>query len=132
TGQKWPEKKERQQRLLECVDIIRRLWRGETVSHSGLVTVQDAKLYTRPKVPPLIFGAAITDTTAEWVGSWADGLITVAKSKEDLAATVEAFRRGGGQNKPMRLQAAVSFEKSEKVAEVAAYHNWGIGALQID
>lgn len=131
TGDRWPDKKERQQRLIECVNIIRRLWAGETVTHKGLVCVHEAKLYTLPPEPPLIFGACITDETAEWAGGWADGLLTVARPKEDLVKTVEAFRNGGGEGKPMRLQSAISFEKSERAAEIAAYHNWGIGTLQV-
>jgi G6PDH family F420-dependent oxidoreductase len=132
TGDAWPEKPSRRQRLLESVDIIRRLWAGETVSFDGHVRTKNAKLYSRPETPPLLFGAAITDETAEWVGSWADGLLTVAKPPEELAKTVAAFHRGGGRNKPMRLQAAISLDKSEELAEVAAYRNWGVACLGVD
>jgi coenzyme F420-dependent glucose-6-phosphate dehydrogenase len=53
TGSQWPAKKERNLRLRECVEVIRRLFAGETVTHHGLVTVKDAKLYTRPEKMPL-------------------------------------------------------------------------------
>lgn len=76
TGDRWLAKCDRNTRLKECVDIIRALWAGETVTHRGLVTVEEAKLYSRPEVQPLIIGAAVTAETAQWVGSWADGLIT--------------------------------------------------------
>jgi coenzyme F420-dependent glucose-6-phosphate dehydrogenase len=33
TGGGWPTKAERNERLLECVEIMRALWRGETVIH---------------------------------------------------------------------------------------------------
>lgn len=132
TGDPWPPKEKRQQRLFESAKVIRELWNGDTVFEDGLIKVENAKLYTRPDKPPLIFGAAITDETAEWVGSWADGLLTVAKPPEDLAKTVEAFRRGGGKGKPMRLQAAVSLDKSEEIAEVAAYRHWGVACLQVN
>jgi coenzyme F420-dependent glucose-6-phosphate dehydrogenase len=131
TGDTWPAKEIRQQRLQECVDVIRRLWEGETVSHRGLVTIDRAKLYTRPERSPLIFGAAISDATAEWVGSWADGLLTVAKPPNDLTKTVEAFHRGGGKGKPMRLQSAVALDTSEKILEAAVYRRWGVGCLQV-
>lgn len=39
TGAVWPRKEVRDARLLECVDVIRRLLAGETVDHDGLVTV---------------------------------------------------------------------------------------------
>ena len=131
TGDPWPPKDRRQQRLRECVDVIRRLWAGEEVSHDGLVIVDRARLYTRPEKPPLIFGAAITDATAEWVGSWADGLLTVAKPPDELAKTIEAFRRGGGEAKPIRLQAAVALDTSEHRVEAAVYRRWGVGCLQV-
>ena len=48
TGEKWPSKSERNQRLKECVDIIRGLWLGETRTHRGIVSIEEANLYTRP------------------------------------------------------------------------------------
>src|SRR6476620_11478856 len=50
TGEKWPLKAERNQRLLECYDVIKKLLGGETVTHFGKVIVEHAKLYTLPKV----------------------------------------------------------------------------------
>jgi coenzyme F420-dependent glucose-6-phosphate dehydrogenase len=131
TGHDWPAKEQRQRRLLECVDVIRRLWHGESVTTDGLVRVQDARLYTLPKQPLMIYGAAITDETAQWVGSWADGLLTVAKPAEALAKTVAAFHQGGGNGKPMRLQGAISFERSDVLAEIAAFRHWGMACLQV-
>ena len=53
TGEKWPSKEIRNQRLMECVDIIRRLLAGEEVNHDGLVKVKAARLFTLPKkLPP--------------------------------------------------------------------------------
>ena len=37
TGERWPAKSVRNARLRECVDIMRALFAGETVSHHGLV-----------------------------------------------------------------------------------------------
>jgi probable non-F420 flavinoid oxidoreductase len=131
TGDDWPSKTVRRERLLESVEVMRRLWAGENVTVDGHVRVNNAKLYSLPGKPPLLFGAAITDETAEWVGSWADGLLTVAKPPIDLAKTVAAFRRGGGAGKPMYLQAAVSLDKSEEIAEVTAYRHWGVACLDV-
>ena len=100
TGDPWPAKPERNARLLECFNIIRYLLNGETVTHAGLVKVNDAKLYTLPESPPVILGAAVTTETAEWVGSWADGLLTVSKSLPQLKEVVDAFHRGGGKGNP--------------------------------
>jgi coenzyme F420-dependent glucose-6-phosphate dehydrogenase len=124
TGRKWLIKHARNARLKECVDIIRALWAGETVTHHGLVVVEDAKLYTRPQVAPLIIGAAITAETAEWLGSWADGLITVSHPIDKLKTIVEAFRRGGGAGKPMILKVQLSYDRTDEQARQGAYDQW--------
>lgn len=124
TAQGWPAKAERNQRLLECVEIIRALWAGETVTHYGLVEVEEAKLYTRPQISPRIIGAAITPKTAEWVGGWADGLITVSHPYDKLKEVVEAFHRGGGEGKPLCLKVQVSYAQNEQQALEGAYDQW--------
>jgi len=124
TGEGWPAKAERNERLRECVDVIRALWAGETVTHYGLVQVEEAKLYSRPEVSPRIVGAAITAATAEWVGGWADGLITISHPYDKLREVVEAFRRGGGEGKPMYLKVQLSYGQDEEKALQGAYDQW--------
>jgi coenzyme F420-dependent glucose-6-phosphate dehydrogenase len=117
---------------MAAVGVIRSLWAGETVDHEGRwFQVQDAKLYTRPDEPPRVFGAAITPETAEWVGGWADGLIAVGKEPDELQQVVEAFRRGGGEGKPMALQAAISFAAEEDQALRAARRHWPVAAVDL-
>jgi alkanesulfonate monooxygenase SsuD/methylene tetrahydromethanopterin reductase-like flavin-dependent oxidoreductase (luciferase family) len=43
TGDPWPDKATRNARLRECVDVMRALFAGETVSHHGLVHVDRRK-----------------------------------------------------------------------------------------
>lgn len=124
TGETWPCKSGRNARLKECIDVIRALWVGETVTHHGQVCVEEAKLYTRPEVPPLIIGAAITPETAEWLGSWADGLITISRPPEKLKEVVDAFRRGGGEGKPMILKVQLSYDRNEETARQKAHEQW--------
>src|SRR4051794_6606110 len=131
-GDPWPSKPERQARLEEAVAVIRALFAGETVNHEGRwFRVREARLYTRPETPPRIFGAAITPETAGWVGGWADGLITVGKEPDDLRPVVDAFRRGGGEGKPMALQAAISFAADEDEALRAAHRHWPIATVDL-
>lgn len=124
TGLPWPEKAERNARLRECADIIRALFAGETVTHRGRVTVIEAKLYTRPTRPPKLLGAAVSVPTAEWVGGWADGLLTVSAAPDMLRQVVDAFRRGGGEGKPLYLQVGLSWGASEDEALHQAYEQW--------
>ena len=129
TGDAWPAKAERNARLRECADVIRRLWAGETVTHEGRVTVSEAKLWTRPERPPLLVGAAITPETAGWVAEWADALITVAQADEQLDAVVAAFRGNGGSGKPMYLQVHLAYAPSDEEARAAAFAQWRQNAL---
>jgi alkanesulfonate monooxygenase SsuD/methylene tetrahydromethanopterin reductase-like flavin-dependent oxidoreductase (luciferase family) len=60
TGDPWPDKPTRDARLLECADVMRRLLRGQEVTHRGLVTVDRAKLWSLPEEPPKLIGAAVS------------------------------------------------------------------------
>ncbi|WP_295120761.1 TIGR03885 family FMN-dependent LLM class oxidoreductase [uncultured Chitinophaga sp.] len=124
TGQKWPCKADRNQRLKECVTIIRALWNGETVTHKGLVEVEEARLYTLPATPPMLVGAAITEETAAWTGSWADALITVAQPLPKLKRVIDAFRNNGGGNKPMKLKVQLSYHPNVQFARQDAFEQW--------
>jgi G6PDH family F420-dependent oxidoreductase len=131
TGVAWPQKQERQALLQECVEIMRALWVGETVTRLGRVTVQEAKLYTRPEQPPLAIGAATTPGTARWLGAWADGMITLAGGPvEQLRETIRAFREGGGEGKPVLAQAKLAWGADEPAVREDALHQWGTNLLQ--
>jgi probable non-F420 flavinoid oxidoreductase len=124
TGDYWPPKSERNARLRECVEIIRALWAGETVTHRGRVTVDEATLWSRPQQPPLIVGPALSEETAEFVGGWADAFITVNAPAPRLQRLIEAFRRGGGEGKPLYLQCHLSYAGTEEEARANAYDQW--------
>ena len=124
TGAVWPAKAERNARLRECVDVMRALWDGERVTHDGLVKVVDAQLFTRPSAPVKVFIAAVTPATAEWAGEWADGLLTVSQPKETLRKVIDAFRRGGGDGKPMMVQVKVCHDRDDTIALRRAHEQW--------
>ncbi|MDB5900660.1 MAG: putative 5,10-methylenetetrahydromethanopterin reductase [Ramlibacter sp.] len=125
TGERWPTKGERRERLKLAVDVMRALWAGEEVSlRSPWFVVEEARLYTRPEAPPQVFGAALTEETARWVGSWADGLITVQTEPARLRQLVTAFREGGGDGKPLRLQVHVAYAPTGSEARHAAMEHW--------
>ena len=129
TGDPWPPKAERNARLREAVDVIQALWRGETVDWYGHVRVRAARLHTRPRTPLPLLGAALTEATAEWLGSWADGLITAGSRPDALRRIVDAFHRGGGRGKRLVCQAAVCHAQNEQEALREAIERWPHAAL---
>ena len=123
TGDAWPRKDVRNARLRECVDVIRSLLAGEEVSHDGLVTVDRARLWTRPDVAPPLIGAAVSEQTARWCGTWADGLITVGAPADTLRRVIAAYREGLGQG-PVYLQVHLSYDEDEAEALRIAHDQW--------
>ncbi len=128
-GGAWPGKAERNGRLREAVDVIRELFAGRTVTRDAPIAVSEARLYTLPETPPALIAAALTPETAEGAGEWADGLITVNQSPEKLAAIAQAFKRGGGDGKPLCLQVHVSYARSDEEARRNAFDQWRSNAL---
>jgi probable non-F420 flavinoid oxidoreductase len=124
TGEPWPPKRVRTARLRECVDVIRALLAGEVVDHDGLVRVDRARLWTLPSQPPALIGAAGTAETARWCGGWADGLVTINQPRATLERVVAAFREGGGDGKPVRLQVHLSWAPTEEEALRIAHEQW--------
>ena len=71
-----------------------------------------------------LIGAALTTETAEWMGGWADGLITAGADSSALQQVIEAFRAGGGDEKPVMLQSAVCYAPTKEQALAAAHDQW--------
>lgn len=127
TGRPWPEKEQRNAMLRESVDVMRALWRGEEVTHRGHIEVDRARLYTLPQQPPPVIAAALTEATARWAASWADGLITVSGPRDKMRAIIDAFREGGGEGKPLYLQAKIAYADpslGDEAARQMALEQW--------
>jgi G6PDH family F420-dependent oxidoreductase len=124
TGTCWPDKAERNARLLECVEVIRALLAGETVTHRGRVTVVEAKLYSRPASAPKLLGAAVTEATARWCAKWADGLLIACTEAKAARTLVNAYR-DGGESGTIIVQAALSWAATDAEAETMALDQWG-------
>jgi probable non-F420 flavinoid oxidoreductase len=131
-GAGWPEKATRNARLRAGVEIARALWAGETVTRKAPIPVCEAKLWTLPSSPPLAAVAALTPETAEWAGGWADAMVTVNQPREKLQALIDAFRRGGGEGKPLLLQVHVSWAATEAEARANAWDQWRSNLLTPD
>ncbi|UNX54677.1 TIGR03885 family FMN-dependent LLM class oxidoreductase [Georgenia sp. TF02-10] len=123
TGDRWPVKAERLDRLEECVAVIRALHRGEEVTHAGLVRVDRAQLFDLPPAPVPLLAAAISPATAARAAAWADGLITINQPAEKLRAVIDAYRDGGGKG-PLALQVHLSWAPTEAEAQAIAHDQW--------
>ena len=123
TGERWPRKEVRTQRLEECVDVIRRLLRGEEVSHDGLVTVDRARLWEVPETQPRLIGPAVSVASAARVAAWADGLVTINQPMDVLRDLVAAYRDAGGQG-PAAIQVHLSWAPTQEEAEAIAFDQW--------
>lgn len=124
TGDRWPHKEERTQRLEECVDVIRRLLHGEEVTHDGLVTVDRARVWERADPVPELVGPAVSVESAARVAAWADGLVTVNQPVETLREIIDAYRGAGGRG-PLALQVHLSWADTEEEALATAHEQWG-------
>jgi probable non-F420 flavinoid oxidoreductase len=128
TGHPWPTKDVRMVRLRECVDVMRALWRGEEVTHRGLVVVDRARVWSLPDEPPRLVAGAISAETAAWAAEWADGLITVNQPLDALRRVIDAYREAGGQGN-LHLQVHLSWANDDDTALTVAYDKWRSNCL---
>jgi coenzyme F420-dependent glucose-6-phosphate dehydrogenase len=113
TGDKWPSKQLRNERLIESVKIIRDLLQGNEVTFKGHIKIKEARLYSLPKVMPLLF------------------LTTGGKLDEVLEKKL-AFEKNGGNNKPFYVQHCFSYSTNKEIAIAAAYDQWRTNLLPVD
>lgn len=129
TGLPWPEKAERNRKLLECIGVIRDLLAGEEVTFRGRITVIEAKLHSLPRAPVPLHGAAVTAETAALLAPYVDGLLTVGGEPAEVSKVVTAFREGGGAGKPVILQAALCWADTYAEALGEALEQWAACAI---
>ncbi|GAA1119408.1 TIGR03885 family FMN-dependent LLM class oxidoreductase [Citricoccus alkalitolerans] len=123
TGEAWPRKEVRQQRLEECADIIARLLAGETVSHEGLVQVHEATLWEVADPRPQLIAPAITVPTAVRGARWADGLATINQDRDTLRKMLDQWGEAGGAEHRI-LQIHLSWAPTDQEAYALAYEQW--------
>ena len=124
TGDRWPDKPDRDERWDQCASVVRRLLRGETVSHDGLVRVDRARVWTLPAVPPPLLAAAVSEASARRAAGWADGLVTMYRPLDQLRPVIDGFWEEAGEHKPVHVQVHLSWSPTEDEALAAAHDQW--------
>jgi len=135
-GGYWPEPAERLDRLVESIEIIRKLFTGKTIKHRGqFYTVESARLYTLPPKPPPIYVATSGPVMSERTGRLCDGIITVGAADERLRLLLERFEKGAraaGKDPsalPRIIQLHVSWAETEEMAIEQAIQEWPNGGM---
>ncbi len=106
-GRGWPMVQTRHEMLREAVEIIRRLWTGDTVSYRGThFRVDAARLWDCPAEPPALGVACSGPVSCELAGSAADLMIAIEPDPQ----LGELFDAAGGTGKPRVGQLAVAYD----------------------
>ena len=123
----WPDWRERWDRLVEALAIIRGLWSGWSVSHRGKYYAVSGRLYDPPAQPIPILTAANGKKSMRLAGEHGDGLITDPKTWEEFKSEWAAGRVRGGARTPTRCPCCSSIslcvgEKKEACKPASLWH----------
>ena len=125
-GQVWPPAARRIAMLEEALEVMRKLWTGELITHRGeFYGVDTARLYTLPKEPPRVYMSAFGPKATTLAAQAGDGLILAGPSSR----TVEMFRSRGGAEKPIQGGIKVCWGNDEGAARRSARERWPTEAL---
>ncbi|MPY98227.1 MAG: TIGR03557 family F420-dependent LLM class oxidoreductase [Actinophytocola sp.] len=120
-GDRWPPTPERLDMLDEAIDVIRKLFTGEQVTHRGAhYTVDNARLYTLPDEPPPIHVSGFGPKAARRAGETGDGFCIVMPD----ADLIQRFRDSGGRDKPVQAGLKVCLADTEEDGVDTAHRLW--------
>lgn len=132
----WPEYEQRQDMLAEAIDLIRELWAGGEVSFDGeYFQTHKARLFTAPAQPIPLYVSTLSPESAEFAGTFGDGLITVGGEEPDAyRRIIEEFDRAAraeGKD-PARLPKMIELNAAftdDPAAVIAAAKEYWAGAF---
>ncbi|MFC5835575.1 TIGR03557 family F420-dependent LLM class oxidoreductase [Nonomuraea insulae] len=120
-GEGWPPVDTRHQMFAEAVQIIKKLFSGEYVTHQGqFYDVDSAKLYDLPERPVPIGIAASGGQSAELAAEYGDVLVI----NDAMPEVVQQFNAAGGQGRPVYGQLALSYDTDPEAAKQRAHTLW--------
>jgi G6PDH family F420-dependent oxidoreductase len=125
-GDDWPEADVRLEMLEEAIEVIRKLWTGEVVSHDGEhYRVRHARLYTRPSEPPPILVSGFGPKSVDLAARVGDGYCITGPDSE----LISRYRSNGGEGKPVHAGTKVCYGPDEAEARRTVYRIWPNEAL---
>lgn len=136
-GIEWPPFKERFGRLKESIELMRRLWTEERVSHEGeYYRTEKATIYDRPEQPVPVYVAAAGPTAARLAGRVGDGFICTSGKAPELyretllPAVAEGLEKAGRKPGSIEymIEMKVSFDTDRERAMRDTRH-WAALAL---
>jgi coenzyme F420-dependent glucose-6-phosphate dehydrogenase len=124
TGEEFPGRKERRQRLAEAIKLIRRLWTEERVDFEGdYYRTSKATIYDKPDTPIPIYVAASGPLAAKLAGRTGDGFICTsgkdpALYEELLGKVAEGAETAGRDPAAIRrmIEIKVSYDRDRRRA----------------
>ena len=120
-GDPWPHEDVRLEMLEEAVEIMRRLWTGEVVSHRGRhYTVDTARVYTLPDEPPKVYVSAFGPKALQVAQRIGDGFISTQPDRD----SVREFRSGARKSAKCAAGVKVSFAPTREEGVDHAHRLW--------
>jgi G6PDH family F420-dependent oxidoreductase len=120
-GSGWPSAEQRLEMLEEAVHVIRELLNGRLITYTGThYTVETARLYSVPAVPPPVFMSGFGEKAVKLAGRLADGYMCVQPN----ADFVRLYRESGGGDRPVQGGLKVCWGPDEGQARKTMHRLW--------
>jgi G6PDH family F420-dependent oxidoreductase len=129
-GQGFPAIDERQAMLVEAIEIMRELWKGDYVTYHGdYFDVERARLFDLP-VDDIPVGVAAGGAQAARVAAKAGEFLISTSPDGEL---IDAFKEAGGAGQPIVGQMSICWGPDEHAARKLALeqHAWSVGGWKV-
>jgi len=120
-GGLWPPAEIRLQRLEEAIEVMRKLWTGETITHRGEHYIVDAaRIFSLPDEPPPVLVSGFGPKATKLAARVGDGWISTQPDAELLSL----YRTSAGRG-PTQAGMKICWAESADDAAKTAYRLWG-------
>lgn len=119
-GQHWPPAEIRRDMLVEAVDVIRELWKGDVVTRRGEhYMVENARIYTTPPADIPVIVSAFGPLAARTAAEIGDGFMSTSPATD----VIEEYRSSGGSG-PLVATVKVCWGPDEEACKKTAHELW--------